>query len=64
LGVQEITKNTLEVSQGIQEVTLNITEMLESIENTARNAELTKNASVELGSLAKTLNDIVSRFKI
>jgi len=64
LGVQEITRNTLEVSQGIQEVTRNIAEMLDGIENTARNAELTKTASVELGSLAKTLNDIVSRFKI
>jgi len=38
--------------------------MLESIENTAKDAELTINASVDLGNLAKELNDMVSRFKI
>ena len=63
-GVQEITRNTLEVSQGIQEVTRNIAEMLMGIENTAQNAELTKNASVELAKLAQELNKMVEKFKI
>ncbi|MDX9977893.1 MAG: methyl-accepting chemotaxis protein [Candidatus Cloacimonadales bacterium] len=63
-GVQEITRNTLEVSQGIQEVTRNIAEMLMGIENTAQDAELTKNASVELAKLAQELNKMVEKFKI
>lgn len=63
-GVSEIARNTQEITLGIQEVVNSITNMSQSIDATNTSADETSRFASQMNDMAKTLQEIVERFKI